>query len=402
MVRINRSKIILPTINILAASGSTRNDPNPVSVPSSTPVAVTVTGVEKVKLADEVNVRGSLTLLKTKARVRRRTAAEIEAADEHSPLTENDTGIHFRQFSNGDESDMYAARNREAGNAKPPAHPTAYSSSSSSSNNNNNINSSNNNHSNNSSSSSSSSSSNRNGRNPLSNDISKPVDPTPPLRRFDSRQDPKSSSQTDNWDDLEGAEIDFSESHSMLTCPSCGRHFNKEPFAKHVKVCKKVFVQKRKVFDSSSMRLKAIPDLQSVQPSAASNRKKNLSNSKPQQMNPNGTKIWKQQSESFREAIRAARELKEYEEMRQEAVLLGTAQHLPPPPLPRPSAPDPSLIQCPHCERRFNSKAAERHIPQCQNIFAKPSTLKKGSGVGLLAAPASSSKQGLKKNRGWQ
>jgi len=30
---------------------------------------------------------------------------------------------------------------------------------------------------------------------------------------------------------------------------------------------------------------------------------------------------------------------------------------------------DPSLVQCPHCERRFNEKAADRHIPQ---VRAKP------------------------------
>jgi hypothetical protein len=31
-----------------------------------------------------------------------------------------------------------------------------------------------------------------------------------------------------------------------------------------------------------------------------------------------------------------------------------------------PSAPDPSLIQCDFCGRRFNDKAAERHIPFCK------------------------------------
>jgi hypothetical protein len=42
-------------------------------------------------------------------------------------------------------------------------------------------------------------------------------------------------------------------------------------------------------------------------------------------------------------------------------------------PLPPPvvSAPDDSLIPCPHCNRRFNQKAADRHIPQCQNIKGK-------------------------------
>jgi len=44
-----------------------------------------------------------------------------------------------------------------------------------------------------------------------------------------------------------------------------------------------------------------------------------------------------------------------------------------------PSAPDSSLVQCPHCSRRFNEQAAERHIPKCNDIKAKPSSLKAGS-----------------------
>jgi hypothetical protein len=44
------------------------------------------------------------------------------------------------------------------------------------------------------------------------------------------------------------------------------------------------------------------------------------------------------------------------------------------------SVPDPSFVPCPNCGRTFNEKAAERHIPNCKNIKAKPSTLKRGSG----------------------
>mmetsp|Transcript_12300 Transcript_12300/g.28872 ORF Transcript_12300/g.28872 Transcript_12300/m.28872 type:complete len:95 (+) Transcript_12300:575-859(+) len=50
-----------------------------------------------------------------------------------------------------------------------------------------------------------------------------------------------------------------------------------------------------------------------------------------------------------------------------------------------PSAPDPSLVQCPHCSRRFNETAAERHIPKCNEIKAKPKMLKAGSRTQLGA-----------------
>ena len=40
-------------------------------------------------------------------------------------------------------------------------------------------------------------------------------------------------------------------------------------------------------------------------------------------------------------------------------------------PPPKPSAPDPSLVPCPHCGRRFNETAGERHMQHCKNIKAK-------------------------------
>ena len=41
---------------------------------------------------------------------------------------------------------------------------------------------------------------------------------------------------------------------------------------------------------------------------------------------------------------------------------------LPPPP---PSV-NPDYVQCPHCGRNYAPNVAERHIPKCVNIQAKP------------------------------
>ena len=79
---------------------------------------------------------------------------------------------------------------------------------------------------------------------------------------------------------------------------------------------------------------------------------------------------WKKQSEQFREAMKAARQVTK---------AIATGAPLPPPVM---SAPDPSLMPCPHCGRRFSEKAGLRHIPQCQNIIAKPTRLNRGSGGG--------------------
>lgn len=73
-----------------------------------------------------------------------------------------------------------------------------------------------------------------------------------------------------------------------------------------------------------------------------------------------GYSKWRQQSEEFREAMRAMRRggggggggggMSSY----------------------KPSKPDPSLVQCPYCGRRFNQIAADRHIPICKNTINRP------------------------------
>ena len=87
-----------------------------------------------------------------------------------------------------------------------------------------------------------------------------------------------------------------------------------------------------------------------------------------------GGSKWAEESRAFRDAMRQAREVTKAQK---------TGAPLPP---SIPSGPDPNLTPCPHCGRRFNTKAAERHIPQCQNIKAKPSRLLKNSGMGAVAS----------------
>ena len=45
-------------------------------------------------------------------------------------------------------------------------------------------------------------------------------------------------------------------SPSELTkCPTCGRKFNPTAYEKHVKICEKVFMKKRKAFNASAKRV---------------------------------------------------------------------------------------------------------------------------------------------------
>lgn len=177
------------------------------------------------------------------------------------------------------------------------------------------------------------------------------------------------------------------EGGPQMECPDCGRKFNPIPYQKHIKICAKVFLQKRKVFDSTKMRVADNPELVQIIKKTQKEAKvaaKAANQAAARQDIPikpsggagggggggGGESKWKQQSEAFRAALKAAKQYTQAKE---------SGGPLPPPVA---SAPDPSLIPCPHCGRRFNEKAADRHIPQCQKIQAKPTSLKRGAGGG--------------------
>lgn len=55
-------------------------------------------------------------------------------------------------------------------------------------------------------------------------------------------------------------------SQPMHQCPSCGRQFNGTAYPKHVKVCEKVFVAKRKAFNSQAARVEGTEAAKYVAP----------------------------------------------------------------------------------------------------------------------------------------
>ena len=91
-----------------------------------------------------------------------------------------------------------------------------------------------------------------------------------PMEERPQASKPKVSSNSyDETDDYEygngmnssqnaNASMELGEQHE---CPDCGRRFNAGPFERHIKICKKVFQQKRKVFDSTKMRVQDNPEL---------------------------------------------------------------------------------------------------------------------------------------------
>ena len=69
---------------------------------------------------------------------------------------------------------------------------------------------------------------------------------------------------------------------------------------------------------------------------------------------------WRKKRADFIAALRAAKEAQRH------LAAGGKISDLPPPPPSDTS----DYIQCPHCARRFNESAAERHIPKCKNIIS--------------------------------
>ncbi len=111
--------------------------------------------------------------------------------------------------------------------------------------------------------------------------------------------------------DDQDAEGDVGE---RIECPTCGRKFVEEALMRHQKVCKKVFVQKRKVFDIKAVREEAIKsELKDSDyrpaPSKAAPKKKPANQADDKPVGGPGSKAakWKAQSEMFRAAMRAAK-----------------------------------------------------------------------------------------------
>ncbi|WAR18287.1 ZC21C-like protein [Mya arenaria] len=142
----------------------------------------------------------------------------------------------------------------------------------------------------------------------------------------------------------------FESLGKLKACYNCGRKFAVDRLEKHEKACKNV-TKKRKVLDSSKLRTRGTEMEQYV---ARAGKKRAVEKPK--------SKNWRQQHESFIEAIRYAKKVTQIEKEG------GNVADLPPPP----RLENPDYVQCPHCTRKFNVSAAERHIPHCANTRAKP------------------------------
>ncbi|EDW16184.2 zinc finger C2HC domain-containing protein 1C isoform X2 [Drosophila mojavensis] len=158
-------------------------------------------------------------------------------------------------------------------------------------------------------------------------------------------------------------QMDAAPPEGTKTCRFCGRHFNIDRLAKHEDVCQRTMNTKRKIFDAAKQRVKGTDNEKynkGQQKSNLSRSQSTYSSAAQQKGLKTGVKKsnWRKKHEEFIEAIRAAKKVQAH------LARGGKLSDLPPPP---PSE-NPDYIQCPHCGRRFNEQAAERHIPRCATM----------------------------------
>lgn len=156
----------------------------------------------------------------------------------------------------------------------------------------------------------------------------------------------------------------------LARCAICGRNFAEDRIAKHREICQKTKTKKRKVFDTTKHRVLGTDAEKYVlrKKVGAGASKKSISGASATKAPAAATAAaaatdakksdWRRKHEEFIQAIRAAKEMQAH------LAKGGKLSDLPPPP---PSE-NPDYIQCPHCSRRFNQTAAERHIPKCATM----------------------------------
>ncbi|KZC06678.1 Zinc finger C2HC domain-containing protein 1C [Dufourea novaeangliae] len=136
----------------------------------------------------------------------------------------------------------------------------------------------------------------------------------------------------------------------LVPCKMCGRRFAQDRVILHEQICAKTAQKKRKQFDSVMFRVKGTELEKFVKKGVCKKQTE-----KPPEVKSN----WRRKHEDFINAIRSAKQVQAH------LAAGGKLSDLPPPPASDTS----DYIQCPHCGRKFNKAAADRHIPKCEHML---------------------------------
>lgn len=85
---------------------------------------------------------------------------------------------------------------------------------------------------------------------------------------------------------------------------------------------------------------------------------------------------WKQQSEQLKAAMRVNKQIAAAQARGEDIRTLKIDSG--------PELPD-DRVPCPHCGRRYAPDVADRHIPKCKDIVAKPGMQRANAGRGAYA-----------------
>jgi len=172
----------------------------------------------------------------------------------------------------------------------------------------------------------------------------------------DEDQDNNNNDENDDENDQgDGRKIgggnnldEYGEPGEIVKCTmGCGRKFNVNAIKKHMKICKKVFQAKRKVFDSGKARTQGL-----VEKSYGKSKAK--APSQGTKMGGNKKEMWKKQSDAFRMMLKQSKGGQNISPQ-EEKNLQNTFEEAQ------------GLTMCNFCGRKFNDAAAQKHIPFCEN-----------------------------------
>jgi len=154
----------------------------------------------------------------------------------------------------------------------------------------------------------------------------------------------------------------------LFPCKMCDRKFKQEALERHMNICKKVFCDKRRVYNTTEHRLpdaSDAPELAEVRRKAAKATAKGevgIGDAKKDDTKQKKNN-WRIKSEAFRQAMQNGKLVDKFQKEGRDLRDL--------PPQKATAAELDDRVQCQHCGRKFGEQQAERHIPNCAKSKAK-------------------------------